>query len=105
MQHTTRDGKVAVLYSPGYGTGWYTANLKHRSLLTHPKVVEMVEAGRQAEIDREWIRKNLGIKHCNCKGAHQLTIEWLPVDTNFCVDEKNGSEYIILVKKPVRNPS
>ena len=24
MQKVIRDGKVAVLYSPGYGAGWYT---------------------------------------------------------------------------------
>jgi hypothetical protein len=26
MEKVIRDGKVAVLYSPGYGAGWYSWN-------------------------------------------------------------------------------
>ena len=29
MNKVIRDGKVAVLYSPGYGAGWYSWNWNH----------------------------------------------------------------------------
>lgn len=43
LQKVIRDSKVAVLYSPGFGAGWYSWNTKHPQLLFHPKLVEMVE--------------------------------------------------------------
>ena len=42
-----RDGKVAVLYSPGFGAGWSTwADTDQRDIaLFHPKLVEAAESG------------------------------------------------------------
>lgn len=92
MEKVIRDGKVAVLVSGGYGAGWYTWNSEHKSLLYHPKLVAMVEAKRQSEIDEEWVEKELGISNVYCGGAAQLRIEWLPEGTPFTIDEYDGSE-------------
>ena len=94
MEKVIRNGKVAVLYSPGFGAGWYSWN-SNKELLFHPKLVEMVENNRQSEITTQWIQKNLGINNVYCGGADDLQIEWLDEGTVFEIDEYDGSESII----------
>lgn len=94
MEKVIKDGKVAVLYSPGYGAGWYSWNSDHKELLFHPKLVEMVENKKTDQIDEDWIEENLGIANVYCGGAKDLKILWLPVGTAFMVDEYDGSESI-----------
>ena len=93
MGKVVKDGKVAVLYSPAYGAGWYSWNTDHKELLFHPKIVEMVEQGKQADIDDDWVNDNLGID-IYAGGARDLRIEWLPEGTAFHVEEYDGSETI-----------
>lgn len=56
MEKVIRDGKVAVLYSPGYGAGWttwtYDSKL-HEVMLFHPLIVEKVESGKECDINRD----------------------------------------------------
>ena len=91
MEKVIRDGKVAVLVSHGFGAGWYSWNSEHQELLFHPKLVEMVEQGRNIEIDDEWVKENLGID-IYTGGSDGLTIHWLPIGTAFEIDEYDGSE-------------
>ena len=93
MEKVIRNGQVAVLYSPGFGAGWYSWNSK-KELLFHPKLVEMVENNRQSEITTQWIQKNLGIDNVYCGGADNLQIEWLDEGTVFEINEYDGSESI-----------
>ncbi len=93
MEKVIRDGKVAVLYSRGYGAGWYSWN-SDKELLYHPKLVEMVEAGRQEEITEEWVMENLGLE-IYAGGAEGLTIMWIDEGTPFYIDEYDGAESII----------
>jgi hypothetical protein len=93
MEKVIRDGKVAVLVSPGFGAGWYSWN-SHKELLFHPKLIDMVEAGKQKEIDSEWVEKELGIPNVYTGGASDLTIEWVPQGTAFKIDEYDGSEHL-----------
>ena len=94
MNKVIRDGKVAILVSPGYGAGWYSWNTDHKEILFHPKLVEMVEQGRSKEIDDDWVEEHLGIKHIYCGGADDLQIHWLPEGTQFLIDEYDGVESI-----------
>ena len=98
MEKIIRDGKVAVLYSPGLGAGWYSWNTEHPCLMFHPKLVEMVEAGRASDITDEWVMENLGID-IYAGGAEQLKIEWLPEGTAFRIDEYDGSESIVTAEE------
>ena len=93
MEKVIRDGKVAVLVSPGFGAGWYTWN-SHKELLFHPKLVALVEAGKQSEIDQDWVKNELGINNVYCGGASDLEIVWLPEGTAFEIDEYDGSELL-----------
>lgn len=92
MEKVIRNGKVAVLVSPGFGAGWYSWNTKHQELLFNPKLVEIVEQKRTNEIDEDWVKENLGIEHVYCGGANDLEIRWLPIGTAFEIDEYDGSE-------------
>lgn len=98
MKKVIRDNKVAVLISPGYGAGWYSWNSDHKELLFHPKIVEMVENGRQNEIDEDWIKDNLNLDNIYCGGNHKLKIVWLTVGTQFYIKEYDGSENLEEVK-------
>jgi hypothetical protein len=44
LKKVIRDGKVAVLYSPGFGAGWYSWNSSVPQCLFSPEIVAMVEA-------------------------------------------------------------
>ena len=93
MEKVIRDGKVAVLYSPGFGAGWYSWNTEHPEILFHPKIVEMVEQNKTKELDDEWLKENLGIE-VYTGGARNLKIQWLPEGTHFDIHEYDGSESI-----------
>lgn len=94
VEKVIRDGKVAVLISTGFGTGWYTWNPGYEELLFHPKLVEMVEQGRAHEIDEDWVKEHLGLEEVYCGGAEDLVIRWLPVGTPFDIEKYDGAESI-----------
>lgn len=98
MEKVIRDGKVAVLYSEGFGAGWSTWNTGLEGLVFHPKIVDMVLNGRQNEIDGDWLAENLGEEYANvfCGGVNDLTIEWLPIGTKFLITEYDGAESILI---------
>ena len=95
MEKVVKDGKVAVLISPGYGAGWYTWNTDYPELLFHPKIVELVEQQRNNEITEEWVEENLKIS-IYTGGACDLEIVWLPVGTNFRINEYDGHESLLI---------
>ena len=94
MEKVIRNGQVAVLYSPGFGAGWYSWNEK-KELLFHPKLVEMVENNKQKEITEEFCKDLLKTDDYICVlGAKDLQIEWLDEGTVFEINEYDGSESI-----------
>lgn len=97
MEKVIRDGKVAVVYSEGYGAGWSTWNTELEELVFHPKIVEMVLNGRKSEINEDWLAENLGEEYADviCFGAGNLTIKWVPIGTKFLITECDGAESII----------
>lgn len=89
--------RAAVLVSAGYGAGWSTwAPHQYReTYLFHPKLVQMVEEGRQDEITPEWMEKELGLDVSYTGGTDGLYIEWVPLGTKFYIDEYDGNETLI----------
>jgi hypothetical protein len=96
IKKVVRDGKVAVLYSPGYGAGWYSWNTHCPECLFDPAVVKMVEDGEGYETIRRYAEEHYEKenRHFYAGGAKNLTIEWVPEGTLFRVDEYDGSEHI-----------
>jgi hypothetical protein len=104
MDKVIRDGKVAVLISPSWGAGWYTWH-DMEELLYHPKLVEMVENNQQDEITKGLIAELLGIIDEDgmpyLAGAEDLAIEWIPIGTEFMIEEYDGYESIRLKEATV----
>jgi hypothetical protein len=96
MEKVIRDGKVAVIISGGCGVGWYSWDKKHKELLFHPKLVEMVESNRHSELTQIWVSKNIGI-NASTVGRDNLIIVWIPEGTVFTIEENNGLEKIIIL--------
>jgi hypothetical protein len=92
MQKLIRDGKVAVLVSPGFGAGWYTWH-SIDELVYDPSIVEWVE---KVELDK--IQAYVGLKYPDayCGGLEDLEVNWVPVGARFRIDEYDGAESLVL---------
>ena len=86
-------GEVAVLYSPGYGAGWYTWSTGEEQALFDSRIVDLVLADKQDQIHEEFM-KSIGLKGSYTGGAGQLQVEWIKKGTLFKIDEYDGSESI-----------
>lgn len=99
MKKVVKDNKVAILYSPGYGAGWYSWNPSYPECLFLPEIVELVKENKHKEINEELMKVLLNQEDNEefdfyCGGAKNLTIEWLEQGTHFDIDEYDGSECI-----------
>lgn len=94
-----RDGKVAVLVSPGFGAGWYTWNLDHPELLFLPHVVEMVLNGDSHYDIESYVNSVYGEDEIYTGGAGDLTIKWVPQGEQFRIEEYDGSESLVLASQ------
>lgn len=86
-----KDGKVAVLYSPGFGAGWYSWNDEHLGLIFDREIVEAVLAGNRNKAIEIAERKYPGIYS---GGGCDLAIEWVEKGTRFEIREYDGSESV-----------
>jgi hypothetical protein len=90
MNKVRRDGKVAVIYSPGYGSGWYSWHLIPE-LLFDPAVVAMIETDRYEDIEaycaEHWPDTYIG-------DPEDLTIAWIKEHRVFIIEEYDGNESI-----------
>ena len=99
MENVVRDGLVAVLFSPGYGAGWYTWNRDHPECLFDPDTVAWVEGGK-TEAMPDWDAK-YGDAYFYSGGASDLMIKWLPQGTQFRISEYDGYETVVLAAEEV----
>jgi len=93
MNKLVRYGKVAVLYSPDYGSGWYTWNTNHPELLFDPAIVQLVEEEKFDEL-----KTYVTLKYPNIYegGMWELKVAWIPEGAMFRVNEYDGDESIEL---------
>lgn len=84
-------GNVAVLYSPGYGAGWYSWNSGHEGLLFDKEIVEAVLAKDLAAACAIAERKYPG---GYWGGVHDLEVYWVPKGTRFEIEEYDGNESV-----------
>jgi hypothetical protein len=92
MDKVIRDGLVAVLYSPGFGAGWYSWT-GQEELLYDPVIVDMVQSEKCPEDIVKYCESQYGQLYFG--GVDQLAIQWIPVGTRFYIDEYDGSEGIV----------
>jgi len=91
MRKLSENGKVAVLYSPEFGAGWYTWNLDHPEILFDPAIVKLVEKKQYDELATYVELKYPGIY---TGGLHDLQVEWIKEGSLFRVVEYDGCESI-----------
>jgi hypothetical protein len=100
VRKVIRNGKVAVLYSPGFGAGWSTwTDEFEKQLMFLPEVVELVEQKRHGEITKILVAAALGVsvdKAPYLGGAKDLKIEWVPEGCRVRIDEYDGSESVVV---------
>lgn len=94
MEKVIRDSKVAVLYSPSFGAGWYTWNTEHESMLYHPMLVDIVLSGEPDWKIKAHALAALIWPDAYIGGIGDLTVEWIPTGTLFKINEYDGSESI-----------
>lgn len=91
MRKLSENGKVAVLYSPEFGAGWYTWNQEHPEILFDPAMVKLVEKGQYDELATYVELKYPGIY---TGGLDNLKVEWIKEGSLFRVVEYDGCESI-----------
>ena len=91
MYKLSENGKVAVLYSPDFGAGWYSWNKDYPEILFDPAMVKLVEKEQYDELATYVELKYPGIF---TGGLYDLKVEWLDEGKKFRVIEYDGSESI-----------
>ena len=92
MDKMIKDGKVAVLISPGYGAGWYTWNVSEvgeRGLFCPELVTAILAGAKPHEIAN--LAEEL-FPDAYAGGADDLVVEWVPVGAKFRINEYDGFE-------------
>jgi hypothetical protein len=87
---------VAVLYSPGFGSGWYTWNSEYEELLFDTEMVEYVLSEGES-MTREELEKYLIDKYPDIyigSNIDDLRVYWVPQGEEFRIREYDGSEQI-----------
>lgn len=96
MDKLIRDGKVAVLYSPGFGAGWSTWILgeNEEKVLFDPDIAAAVleeDYTRALHIAEErYPEEYLG-------GLEDLVVAWVPQGAQFEITEYDGSEGLHII--------
>ena len=93
MNKLIRDGMVAVLYSPDYGSGWYTWNQDYPEIMFDPAIVKLVEENKFDEL-----KTYVTLKYPNIfdGGMDDLKVAWIPEGAMFRINEYDGDESIEL---------
>ena len=91
------DGKVAVLFAPGFGAGWSTWNTEHEAMLFDPFIVAMVEKRSQDNVFEELVEYCMDTYPGGYFGAvRDLEVAWIPEGKKFYIREYDGNEVIVL---------
>ncbi len=96
MDKVIENGNVAVLFSPGYGSGWSTWNEDHPEIVFDPTVVAYVQTDGLT-MSRDDMIKYLENKYPGIyigNGFNSLTITWIPQGTRFEITEYDGFESV-----------
>jgi hypothetical protein len=87
------EGKVAVLISEGFGAGWSTWNDEYPDMLFDPEIAQMIEDDKsEDQIMQAAVKK---YPKAYLGGLDGLVVKWLPLGTQFIVEEYDGDESIL----------
>lgn len=93
MEKVVNDGKVAVLYSPGYGAGWYSwAYTDNPQMLFDPILVRAVLDGHTGEHLEKLAACHYPDEYAG--GAGTLRVYWVKQGNAFEIHEYDGNEHV-----------
>ena len=95
MDKVIRDGKVAVLISYGFGSGFYTWGAPLEAIFD-PKLVELVES-ENFDGAEEYVMNTYPDVYTG--GVGDLVVVWVDEGEDFIINEYDGSETIQLKNK------
>jgi hypothetical protein len=107
MDKVIRDGKVAVLYSPSYGAGWYTWNSEYPQAIFDPEIVNILLSLPEPDYSRQYHSDEVISKIENIAsnkyngfytgGADTLTVYWVKRGEQFEITEYDGYESVNVI--------
>lgn len=92
MNKLERDGKVAVLVSPGFGAGWSTWNSDH-DLMFDPEIAQAVLDNDHYKAEKIATNK---YPDAYLGGISDLIVRWVNKGERFKINEYDGSETLVL---------
>lgn len=96
MNKVIRDGNVAVIYSPGYGAGWYTWNTEYGiDLIFNPSLVLAI-LGESGELPD--VVATILFPKAYAGGLSKCEIKWIPQGSRFEITEYDGNEDIRILE-------
>ena len=91
MNKLVRNGKVAVLYSPGFGAGWSTWNDYGDEVIFDPVLATLVLDGK---MDEAQTYVTIRWPDAYASGVEDLSVAWITQGKAFRIHEYDGSESI-----------
>ena len=92
MNKVIEDGMVKVLYTPSWGSGFYTYNAPVEAIFD-PKLIELIEQEKYQEAVDYVIATYPGTYN---DGVSDLRVGLVPEGVEFMIDEYDGYEGIVL---------
>ena len=98
MNKLIQDGRVAVIYSPGFGAGWSTWNTEYgEELLFDPGLADLIiNQGPWDQVEAYVAYITLKYPDAYQGGVRSLEVKWVPEGTQFRIEEHDGSERVVL---------
>lgn len=93
MKKFEKDGMVAVLYSPGFGAGWYSWESSEEALFD-PEIIQAVLDGSNIKAESIAEKKYPGMY---LGGACDLQVEWIKKGSQFEIKEYDGNESVHVI--------
>ena len=87
MTKLVRDGKIAVLISPGFGSGWF------EEARFDAEIVRMLEMDVSTEDIKSYCKIMYPGQYLG--GLYYLEVEWVTEGEYFYIHEYDGSEWIV----------
>ena len=93
MMKKIKDGKLCVLYAPGYGAGWYTWH-GVEELMFDPVLVDMVLDKTDYEDIINYCKETYGDDNYY-GGAEDLAVAFVDTGDKFRIEEYDGAESVM----------
>lgn len=86
------DGKIGIVYSPGFGAGWSTWGDLESAL--DQELAHAIHNNESIDVIEQIANKNWPDQYTG--GLSDCIVEWVEEGTQFVIDEYDGNESIVI---------